>query len=201
MKTKVKDILVFITGAVSGAAGMFIFIKNKWQKDFEAKRQEMIEYYENKKDKESKPVPEKVKETTKESDIKETSIEDAKKIIHRCNYSKVSDASEKTKNTAPILNDAEYSTSPYEIDSREFGSQEMYGMVTLYLYDDGEVRTDKYELLDDEDIENYIGNLLERLADLRDADPDMDSFYVRNDRLKTDYEILIEAGRYEDMNG
>ena len=200
MKSKIKDAIIFIAGAASGAAGMFIFMKNKWQKDFEAKREEMIRYFENKKTKET--PDKKPAEESEDHQVSNDDVKTAKAIIHKFNYSKISETSEKTRNdTAPILNDADYSNTPYEIDPREFGGQEMYGMVTLYLYDDGEVRTEKYELLDDEDIENYIGNLLERVADLRDADPDMDSFYCRNDRLKTDYEILIEAGRYEDMNG
>ena len=196
MKSKIKNVVIFLSGLASGAAGMFFFMKNKWQKDFDAKREEMIQYYQNKQleQKKEEPVVEEVPDTKEE-------LNTMKSTIQKFNYAKVSDTSEKTLNTAPILNDAEYSTNPYEISPTEFGSQEMYGMVTLFLYDDGEVRTDKYELLDDEDIENYLGNMLEKLADLRDVDPELDAYYVRNDRLKTDYEILIEAGRYEAMKG
>lgn len=197
MNNKVKCIISFIAGTITGGVGTFLFMKNKWMRDFEAKRNEMIRYYESKKP-EVKVVPvEEIKLELDDEEVKKS----AEKIIQACNYSKIS-TPERTKNMSPILNDSDYDNDApviYEIDSREFGSQEMYGMVTLYLYDDGEIRTEKYELLNEDDVENYIGSeMLKKLANQRDSDPDLDSFYVRNNRLRTDYEILIESGRYEE---
>lgn len=197
MNDKVKCIISFISGAISGSVVSIIFVKKKWQKEFDDKRNEMISYYEKEKEKVKRELPEKKEEPAEQSE-KEQSVEESERIIQKFNYAKIS-TPERTKNESPILNDSEYSKDPYEIDGREFGTQEMYGMVTLYLYDDGELLTEKYELLSDDDIENYIGSkMLEKFATKRDADPELDSFYVRNDRLKTDYEILIESGRYEE---
>lgn len=197
MNDKVKCIISFISGAVSGSVVSIIFVKKKWQKEFDDKRNEMISYYEKEKEKVKKELPEK-EEKEPEPKEKEQGVEESERIIQKFNYAKIS-TPERTINKSPILNDSEYSKDPYEIDGREFGTQEMYGMVTLYLYDDGELLTEKYELLSDDDIENYIGSkMLEKFATKRDADPELDSFYVRNDRLKTDYEILIESGRYEE---
>ena len=48
-------------------------------------------------------------------------------------------------------------------------------MVTFYLHDDGEILTEKYEPMTEEAIEDYIGTKnLQRLADLRDAEPELD---------------------------
>ena len=198
MNSKLQKVLIFASGVATGAAGMFVFIKTKWQKSFEAKRNEMIQYYE------SRSTEDQPKKETKEEDLDEEpeyiekEVEKSKEIIRNFNYSKISGTPEKTRNGPSVLNDGDYSSEPYEIRSVDFGTQEMYEMMTLYLYDDGEVRTERYELLDDEDIENYLGHILEKLADLRDENPELDAYYVRNDRLKTDYEILIEAGRYEE---
>lgn len=198
MNDKVKCIISFISGAVSGSVVSIIFVKKKWQKEFDDKRNEMISYYEKEKEKVKKELPEKEEKEPPEPKEKEQGVEESERIIQKFNYAKIS-TPERTINKSPILNDSEYSKDPYEIDGREFGTQEMYGMVTLYLYDDGELLTEKYELLSDDDIENYIGSkMLEKFATKRDADPELDSFYVRNDRLKTDYEILIESGRYEE---
>lgn len=184
MNSKIKSGIIFLSGLISGAVGMFAFIKAKWQKEFEAKRDEMIAYYQKKK-------PEIPKKETKPKDNSDE-LKDLKKVINKCNYSEISSPSGPTKNLSPILND-DYSETPYAIDSREFGTQEMYGMVTFYLHDDGEIVTEKYEPLDDESIETYIGRKnLEILANARDSEPDMDSYYIRNDRLKLDIEILIE---------
>ena len=204
MNDKVKCVISFISGAISGSVVSIIFVKKKWQKEFDDKRNEMISYYEKEKEKVKRELPEKKEEPEKvqldkpEQSEKEQGVEESERIIQKFNYAKIS-TPERTKNESPILNDSEYSKDPYEIDGREFGTQEMYGMVTLYLYDDGELLTEKYELLSDDDIENYIGSkMLEKFATKRDADPELDSFYVRNDRLKTDYEILVESGRYEE---
>lgn len=201
MNDKVKYAISFISGAVVGAVGTILFVRKKWQKEFDTKRDEMIRYYERKKETVKETVPEEVEPETKSEDVQIAKdgqdVKENEKIIQRFNYAKIS-TPERTKNVSPILNDDSYSKDPYEIDGREFGTQEMYGMVTLYLYDDGEIRTEKYELLNEDDIDNYIGSkALEKLAAQRDVDPEMDSFYVRNDRLRTDYEILIESGRYE----
>ena len=193
MNEKLKTCIAFVSGLVSGAAGMFIFVKTKWQKELDAKRDEMIRYYE---EKNPKKVPEK-KEEQKPVDKNPELLKGAKDIIRNYNYSKAPDNLERTKNDSPVLIEDEYSDIPYEIEWSEFGSQEMYEMVTLFLYDDGEMRTDSYVLLSDEDVENYIGpDTLEKLAELRDKNPDMTSYFVRNDRLKTDYEILLESGEY-----
>lgn len=209
MNDKAKCTISFVSGVITGAVGVMLFTKKKWQKEFDSKRDEMIRYYESKKEtvKEetvNEVIPEVAEpKETEAKDILRTDkdkqeVEESEKIIQRFNYAKIS-TPERTKNEAPILNDESYSKDPYEIDGREFGTQEMYGMVTLYFYDDGELLTEKYELLNDDDVENYIGSkLLEKFAALRDSDPELDSFYVRNDRLKTDYEIIVESGRYEE---
>lgn len=192
MNIKVKNGLLFLTGVATGIGGTIIFVKLKWQKSFDAKRNEMIQYFEKKKE-ETTPKDEPKEEPKEEVD--EKGLDDMKKVIAKQNYAKISSSSEKEKNESPVLLDTEYSDAPYEIDPREFGAQEMYGMLTFHLHNDGEMVTDKYETLDDESIDNYIGlKNLEKLADLRDADPELDAFYVRNDRLKIDCEILIESG-------
>ncbi len=210
MNSKVKGIMIFVSGVVSGAAGMFVFMKNKWGKEFDKKTEEMIEYYESKKPEDKKidltheGEPEQEVRFGK-AHVTSDEAEEYEKTIVKQNYSAIStNSSERTKNTSPTLIDDEYSVEPYEITSMDFGSQEMYDMVTLYLYENGEIRMDcgfsstspvnRYKVLDEESIENYIGTkLLQKFADMRDSDPDLEEFYVRNDRLKTDFEILITS--------
>lgn len=198
MNSKLTTAIAFVAGAASGAAGMFIFMKKKWLKGLEEKQQEMLDYYKNKREE----VIDKKEETTIEEKPTEeipaekrvNDIHKAENIIRKYDYAKISKP-EKTKNEeASILNDPDYSDYPYEIDPREFGTQEMYEMLTLYLHDSGELLTEKYEPLDDESIDDYIGlKNLEKIADRRDQDPELDSYYIRNDRLKIDFEILIGA--------
>lgn len=193
MNAKIKTGIAFLAGFISGAAGMFVFVKTKWQKDFETKRNEMIRYYENKEPAIEEPLGKEVTIDKENEDLNE-----AKSIIRKFNYSKISTPEENTKNTSPILNEEYYDETPYEIDSRDFGGQEMYDMATLYLYEDGKVMTADYRIMDDADVENHLGRaLLQKIADMRDADPEFSTFYARNDRLRTDYEIIIKSGVFD----
>lgn len=200
MGTNLKSGLFFLAGLVSGAAGALIFAKTKWQKEFDAKQEEMVQYYKSKEQK--KAIPKKQEEPSKEEQTQqeESNEEDVltmKDVIVHNDYSKIS-APERVKNESPSLND-DYSEEPYEIDGHEYGSQEMNRMLTLYLYDDGELRTSKYDILSDAEIEDYIGEKnMQRLADRRDEDPELGSFYVRNDRLHLDIDIEIVNDANED---
>lgn len=200
MNSKLKTVLTFFSGVASGVAGAIIFVKIKWQKSFDDKRNEMIEYFEKKEPKKEEVSEEKEEEAEEaEEEIKADGLKTAETIIRNYNYSKLSSSSEPTKNTSPILNDCEFNDKPYIIESVEYGTKEMYDMVTLFLYDDGVVHTEKYEILSEEDLENYIGTeVFKQIADLRDAEPEKDACYVRNELLKTDYEIVFESGRYEE---
>ena len=193
MKFKIKNAIIFFAGLVGGAAGTFAYMKAKWQKDFDAKREEMIQYYEEKTKKLTDNADvEKKMEQTPEKTLRADALNQAKVIIKNYDYSKKSESIEKTKNLSPSIND-DYREEPYAIDSREYGTNEMYEMLTFRLHDDGDIVNEKYEPLDPDSIENYIGTaILKNIADLRDLDPELDSYYIRNDRLKMDIEILIE---------
>lgn len=82
---------------------------------------------------------------------------------------------------------------PYVIPPEEFGEKDDYDRVSLSYYSDQILADDDDQLL--EDVEDTIGfESLTRFGEYED-----DSVYVRNDRLKTDYEILRDERRYSDI--
>lgn len=83
--------------------------------------------------------------------------------------------------------------TPYVISPNEFGEREDYDTVSLICYADNQVADDNDELL--EDVEGTIGaDSLTHFGEYED-----DSVFVRNDRLKCDYEILRDMRRYSDV--
>ncbi len=82
---------------------------------------------------------------------------------------------------------------PYVISADEFGSDFEREVITLVYYADN-VLTDE----DDEkaDVENTIGRKIFETLKTYDEE---DSIYIRNDRLKCDYEVLQDAGDYADI--
>ena len=84
---------------------------------------------------------------------------------------------------------------PYVISPEEFGEMEDEGYETISLiyYADKVLTDDDNELV--EDVENTVGT--ESLTHFGEYEDD--SVFVRNDRLKADYEILLDTRNYSDV--
>lgn len=82
---------------------------------------------------------------------------------------------------------------PYVISPEEFGEFEGYERISLTLYEDQVLADDNDELV--EDVEDTIG--FESLTHFGEYEDD--SVFVRNDRLKCDYEILLDHRAYSDV--
>ena len=84
---------------------------------------------------------------------------------------------------------------PRVISPDEFGSQDGYDEISLTYYADGTVADDNDRAMSGDEIEETIGKgSLSHFGEYED-----DSVFVRNDRLKADYEILLDPRSYADM--
>ena len=103
--------------------------------------------------------------------------------------SEVSDDTEKEIETVSKIISHNYSfQNTYIISPEEFGSIDGYYTVSLYYFEDGVITDDAFEPIDDDVIENI--SVSEHFGEFED-----DTVFVRNDVLKSDYEILRD-GRY-----
>ena len=85
---------------------------------------------------------------------------------------------------------------PYVISPDEFGEFDDYEQISLTYYEgDGFLADDMDELVDD--IENVVG--FESLNHFGEYEED--AVHVRNDRLKADYEILVDTRSYREVHG
>lgn len=86
--------------------------------------------------------------------------------------------------------------APYIIQPREYGEFEDYELVSLTYYEGDKVLTDDMdEIIDDAD--DIVGCDFSSHFGEREEDPD--SVYIRNDRLKCDYEILLDVRAYSNV--
>lgn len=83
---------------------------------------------------------------------------------------------------------------PYVIPPEELG-ESGYEVESLTYYADGVLENDLGKVFDDADIEGTVG--IESLTHFGEYEDD--SVFVRNDKLKTDYEILADVRRYADI--
>jgi predicted DNA-binding protein (UPF0251 family) len=100
------------------------------------------------------------------------------------------------KVVAPVKEEPkeEKKTSPYVIPPEDFGTNAGYEEISLTYYADGVVADDDDNAMSDEDIEETIGHeSLKHFGEYED-----DSVFVRNDDMRTDYEILQDERRYKD---
>ena len=84
---------------------------------------------------------------------------------------------------------------PYIISPEEFGDFDEYTKLSLTYYSDEVLADENDEIVDD--IDETVG------ADFADhfGEYEDDSVFVRNDRLKCDYEILRDNRSYSDVTG
>ena len=81
----------------------------------------------------------------------------------------------------------------YVIKPDEFGEFEDYETISLFYTEDGVLLDDRYERVDDPDFTISM----ESLGHIGDQEDDC--VHVRNDRLKADYEILVEERTYSEI--
>jgi hypothetical protein len=82
---------------------------------------------------------------------------------------------------------------PYVISPDEFCESDEYEKISLAYYADQILADDNDDLIDDpEDVVGFES--LSRFGEYED-----DSVFVRNDRLKRDYEILLDQRKYSDV--
>ena len=82
---------------------------------------------------------------------------------------------------------------PYVITPEEFGDLDDYETISLTYYADQILADDNDVIVDD--IEDVVGfDSLNSFGEYED-----DSVFVRNDRLKSDYEILLDQRKYSDV--
>lgn len=88
---------------------------------------------------------------------------------------------------------ASMESKPYVISPEEFGEFEDYEKISLTYYMDQILADENDELV--EDVEGVVG--FESLTHFGEYEDD--SVFVRNDRLKCDYEILLDQRTYSDV--
>ena len=168
-----KGVFGFLTFAAGGAAGFFAANKLMKQK-YEQLVQDEIDSVKAAFRKDH-PLPEKKSKPT-EKERKEYS-----QHIAKLGYTEEKKPSPKQE--------------PHVISPDEFGDQDDYDEISLTYYADGTVTDDNDRAMSEDEIEETIGkDSLTHFGEYED-----DSVFVRNDRLKADYEILMDQRSYADI--
>ena len=178
MNDTLSKIFIFAAGVVIGSAVSWKIVKNKYEQISREEIDSVRSMYE---EKHKKHEELNVSEQITEGPNKEDKVDYAE-IVQ--NYKKGGSES------------MEIGTQPYVISYDEFGDIDEYDAISLTFYSDGVVADDWGEVI--EDITNTIGDEFSRHYDEDENDPDI--VYVRNDRLKSDYEISRDIRKFSEVN-
>lgn len=194
MKTNYNftKVFIFLAGAAAGSVVTWKVLTSKYELyPIDGEYVEIVETAEETEDKTedadiSNPVAEK------------PSINDYVSTVDQFGYDTISklkknttEVKEEKKEGADMKND-----KPYIVSPEEFGELDNYEIISLTYYEgDKFLAEDADELVDD--VEHTVG--WESLEHFGDYEDDPDAVYVRNDKLKIDYEILRDSRNYSDV--
>lgn len=180
---KLSVLSAFISGVVIGYASSWYFTKKKYEQIANEEIESVKERfsYKTSSEEHSKDGDKKNK-NWKEGYDEETTDQEKPEI------------SEYTKklNTEGYTNYStnEKSSKPYVISPEQFGENDEYDRISLTYYSDSVLADENDEIMDD--TEDSVGSdFMNHFGEYED-----DSVFVRNDRLKVDYEILLDSRPY-----
>lgn len=186
---KFGGLFVFALGAAIGVAATREYFKKKYESISQEEIYAVREFYNkkrneeqaNKEDEEDKVYgDENSKVELVDMDSLKGDVDDYVETIEKLRYT-----NEESKKVGP---------KPYVISPDEFGnSEDDYTCISLSYYEDQVLADDADHIV--EDIENVVG--IESLTHFGEYEEDC--VYVRNDRRKCDYEILLRQEKYSDL--
>lgn len=191
----------FIFGAAAGSAVTWYFLKKKYeqlaQDEIDSVKEAFCRKYRGPQDSDEAARARKTEEIVDTGSVADKSdvIKYAEQLKKE-GYTRYSSCStEEEEPSAPVPNrvTSDDPNPPHVIPPEEFGMLDDYDTISLTYYADQILADDNDMLI--EDVEGVVG--FESLGHFGEYDDD--SVYVRNDRLKVDYEILRDLRKYSDV--
>ena len=190
MNNTLKNLFIFAVGAAAGAVATWKLLNDKYEKLYHEEVEAYKEYHKEKSDKATtEPKPEPEPEVKKEEYIHKVDqdpiMNKLRDTIERAGYTDYS--------TTKVKNESEEKDMrPYVIRPEELGDQIGYDIIELTYYADGVV-AEEDDVMDD--VDEVIG--IDSLGHFGQFEED--AVCVRNDRLKCDYQILLDERKYSDV--
>lgn len=186
--SKVTGFVMFIMGAAVGSVATWQCIKKKYEQIAQEEIDSVKAVF-SKRDPDteikveaSDPQPAKVEKVAEKPNILEYAAR-----LEKESYTNYSGMGSRKEEQMPM------EEKPYVISPEEFGEFEEYEKISLSYYADQVLADENDELI--EDVDDVVG--IESLTHFGEYEDD--SVFVRNDRLKCDYEILMDQRTYSEV--
>lgn len=187
-----KNVLIFVTGVAVGSAVTWKLIKDKYEQMAQEEIDSVKQAFSDRDNGENDVADEQAKAEA----YKDIYREVARSYGADINYSEqyqLKDKEETNKVEVKPMTTEKDIDRPYVISPEEFGELDDYEQISLTYHADNVLTDDDYELVDD--VDDTVGyESLTHFGEYED-----DSVFVRNDRLKCDYEILLDHRKYSEI--
>ena len=199
-----KNMVIFALGCVCGGMSVYLYLNDRCDRRIHEEVEEIS------RSKKEATAPKETKEDLDaEYELQKKKAAEArnKPMINNCakmvkekgyvSYDKIS--TDKTKEPDVIISEAplEESTDEqhYAVSPEDFGEYPDYEQITFYHTADGRLVNESDELVDPEEVEDMIGmNYADHFGEFED-----DSVFIRNDKYRTDFEILKTLKTYTEI--
>lgn len=189
MNNKAIGLAAFIVGAAVGAVTTWLYTKTKYERIAQNEIDSVKEVFSRRGSDDTEKSESAHARVNANQTTNKPSIAEYAARLHEQGYTNYSNfKSEQIEKEGSTMLD-----KPYTISPDEFGENEDYQKISLTYYAD-QVLTDDLDM-PLEDVEEMVGfESLDKFGEYED-----DSVYVRNDRLKCDYEILRDLQEYSEV--
>lgn len=190
-RSTLNSFLFFAAGAAIGSVVTWKFIKTKYEQLAQEEIDSVKAVY--------CPHEDEPESETADNNIEKgyvpntTDLNSYGETLASQGYTDYANAKDGVVNTTKPVEEVDDVERPYVISYEEFGELDNYNIVSLMYFNDGVLTDSQYEPVEDAD--SIIG--LESLEHFGDEEDD--SVFVRNDKRKTDYEILKDERNYADL--
>lgn len=186
------NILAFVIGAAAGTAVTWYIMKKKCDQRIQEEINSVkavFSYpkYDGPQDSDEAAIEREMEEKKERVLREKPDVTDYAKRLDDCGYVDYASKAETFEGPRGTYK------APYVISPDEFGELEDYDRITLLFYSDHVLTDDNNEVI--EDVESTVGvESLNHFGEYED-----DSVFVRNERLRVDYEILLDQRKYSDV--
>lgn len=182
--SKFSNLVVFVVGAAVGSAVTWKLVKTKYEQIAQEEIDSVKEAF-------SKRFIPEDSNGVQENEGPQMTLDEYAEKLKEMKYANDLAMAEKEKKG---VTDADMNKNePYVISPEEFGELDGYDAISLNYFADG-VLTDDWDN-EIEDVDDMVGlDSLNHFGEYED-----DSVFVRNDRDKVDYEILLDSRNFSDL--
>lgn len=183
--------IMFILGAAVGSIVTWRYVEKKYEQIAQDEIDSVKEVF-SKREKDFTEETEVVDARIKADNAKEKpSVVEYAARLREQGYTNYSDIG--TEDEEEVKKESMTVDKPYVIAPEDFGEFDDYEKISLTYYADQILADDNDELVND--VEDVVGfDSLNSFGEYED-----DSVFVRNDRLKCDYEILLDQRKYSNV--